>query len=233
MIFLNTWFTGALQRYGFNPSEEQLQQFHEYLTFLLAQNQVMNLTAITDPLEVYRKHFFDSLALSQVVDLHNKTLLDVGAGAGFPSVPCKIMIPTLEVHIVDSLQKRIAFLHQLFDKLHLSTIQATHQRVEDLPKEHQYDIVASRAVSRLPILTELCLPFVKVGGYCLAMKSIHYHDELQDSKKAIALLGGQLERIFEYDLSETERHTILVIRKVKESPKQYPRSFAKIKASPL
>lgn len=230
---MNTWFTDALQHYGMNPNQEQLQQFDDYLTFLLAQNQVMNLTAITDPLEVYRKHFYDSLALSQVVDLNHKTLLDVGAGAGFPSVPCKIMIPNLEVHIVDSLQKRIAFLHQLFEKLHLSMIQATHQRVEDLSKEHQYDIVASRAVSRLPILTELCLPFVKMGGLFLAMKSMHYHDELQESKQAIALLGGQLERVFEYDLSETERHTILVIRKVKESPKQYPRSFAKIKTSPL
>lgn len=230
---MNKWFQDALLQFGMNPNEAQCQQFQEYLTFLLAQNQVMNLTAITDPLEVYRKHFYDSLALSQVVDLNHKTLLDVGAGAGFPSVPCKIMVPTLEVHIVDSLQKRISFLHQLFQKLRLSRIQATHQRVEDLPLETQYDLVASRAVSRLNILVELCLPFVKVGGYCLAMKSIHYHDELQESKKAIALLGGQLERIFEYDLSETERHVILVIRKVKESPKQYPRSFAKIKASPL
>ena len=200
MIYLNPWFTEALQRFQLNPSEEQLQQFHDYLTFLLDQNQVMNLTAITEPLEVYRKHFYDSLALSQVVDLNHKTLLDVGAGAGFPSVPCKIMIPSLKVHIVDSLQKRIAFLHQLFEKLHLSMVQATHQRVEDLSKEHQYDIVASRAVSRLPILTELCLPFVRVGGFFLAMKSIHYQEELQESKQAISLLGGQLERIFEYQI---------------------------------
>ncbi|MDP2425428.1 MAG: 16S rRNA (guanine(527)-N(7))-methyltransferase RsmG [Candidatus Izemoplasmatales bacterium] len=226
------WFEDALLHWNIPITIPQLRQFDTYCQFLLSKNQVMNLTAITEPSEVYRKHFLDSLSLTQAMSLEGKTLLDVGAGAGFPSIPCKIIVPSLQVHIIDSLGKRITFLEELASLLGIQ-IQATHGRVEELPKTSLYDIVTARAVARLSILLELCLPFAKVGGVFVAMKSMDYVQELSESKEAITLLGGVLEQVVPYSIEGDDKRVLLVFRKINPTPIIYPRSFGKIKAKPL
>lgn len=230
---MNSWFLEALAKHQIQLSEQQKKQFEIYKDFLLAQNQVMNLTAITDVDQIYKKHFYDSIMLFLATPLENQSLLDVGSGAGFPSVPLKIVFPHLQVHLIDALQKRVGFLMELITKCQLQDITATHIRAEDCPRDIQYNIVTSRAVSKLPILAELCLPFVAIGGTFLAMKSIHYQEELDQSQKAIQVLGGRVEKVIRYELDESEQHVIIVIRKIQATPKCYPRSFAKIKVKPL
>jgi 16S rRNA (guanine527-N7)-methyltransferase len=208
-------------------------KFSIYYENLISKNQVMNLTNITEKTEVYEKHFYDSIILSKVFDLKNKSLLDIGAGAGFPSLPLKIVEPNLSVTIIDSLNKRINFLQELTQKLAISDVLLIHGRAEEMDKTNLYDLVTARAVAKLNILSELALPFVKLNGFFVAYKSIKYEEELQEAISAITKLGGKLENIYVYNINSEIKHTLIVIKKVKTTPTIYPRNFGKIKKSSL
>jgi 16S rRNA (guanine527-N7)-methyltransferase len=207
--------------------------FSLYFRELIAKNKVMNLTNITDESDVYEKHFYDSIILKKVFDLKNKTLLDIGAGAGFPSLPLKIVEPKLNVMVVDSLNKRIEFLRSMRNLLAIDNYELKHQRAEEMDKSELYDFVTARAVARLNILSELSLPYVKLNGYFVAYKSINYQEELLEAKKAINTLGGKLEKIIIYEINNDLKHALLLIKKIKTTPDIYPRVYAKIKKSPL
>ncbi|MEG1593174.1 MAG: 16S rRNA (guanine(527)-N(7))-methyltransferase RsmG [Oscillibacter sp.] len=213
-----------------------IPQLLRYADTLLETNRVMNLTAITDPAEVATLHFLDSAALLSLVDFRGKTLADVGTGAGFPGLPLRILEPTIRLTLLDSLNKRVDFLQRICDDLGFSDVACVHSRAEEFAAKHRetFDLVSSRAVASLPLLLELCLPLVKVGGACLAMKSVDCDQELTAAKGAIALLGGQLSAVKDYQIPGTEIfHRLIVIEKIGETPKKYPRAFAKIKKNPL
>ncbi|MFA7075442.1 MAG: 16S rRNA (guanine(527)-N(7))-methyltransferase RsmG [Candidatus Izemoplasmatales bacterium] len=208
-------------------------RFGLYFNYLTMKNQVMNLTNITEEIEVYQKHFYDSIVLSKIFCLSNKELLDIGAGAGFPSIPLKLIEPVLKVTIVDSLNKRIEFLKELSEKLELKDVTLLHARAEEMDKSKKFDFVTARAVARLNILAELAIPFVKIGGYFIAYKSINYQEELLEAKNCISKLGAKLESVIIYEVNENIQHVLLVIKKETKTPNIYPRSFSKIKKSPL
>lgn len=208
----------------------------QYGDLLLETNKVMNLTAITDPKDVASLHFLDSAALLGLADFKNKTVADVGTGAGFPGLPLRILEPSIHLTLLDSLQKRIGFLQKVCDTLALPDVQCVHGRAEEFAGKHrqEFDIVTSRAVAALPILAELCLPLVKVGGQFLAMKSVEADQELKDAAHAIAVLGGRVAGVTDYTIPGTEvTHRLIALEKVRETPKKYPRAFAKIKKTPL
>ena len=223
-------FRTAVLEMGLELNEKQMAQYARYYELLVEWNEKINLTAITERDEVYLKHFYDSITLG----LHTGvlegeiTLCDVGAGAGFPSIPLKIAFPNIKVTIVDSLNKRINFLELLFKELGLEGVRCYHDRAETFGKnpDHRaaYDIVTARAVARMSVLSELCVPLVKKGGYFVAMKAASSQEELDDAKAAIATLGGKVEEDYAFELpkEEGERHIIL-IKKAKETPKKYPR----------
>ncbi|AMB94023.1 16S rRNA (guanine(527)-N(7))-methyltransferase RsmG [Aerococcus sanguinicola] len=222
-------FQKQVQDAGLSLTDQQMAQFARYYELLVEWNEKMNLTAITDRDEVYLKHFYDSLTLAFHVDLSRPlTLVDVGAGAGFPSIPLKIAFPELQVTIVDSLKKRIGFLDTVIDELGLDQVQAIHDRAETFGqnKAHRahYDLATARAVARLSVLAEFCLPLVKKDGLFVAMKGAQAEDELADAKKAIATLGGKFLEDIAFELPENagERHIIRIAKK-KESPNKYPR----------
>ena len=219
------------QQLGLSLSDEQLSLFCRFGEELLKKNQVMNLTAITQPQAVASLHFADCLALLNIEDFRNKQVIDVGCGAGFPGVPLKIGEPSIRLTLLDSLQKRILWLKETLDGLGVEA-QCIASRAEDFKAREQFDIATSRAVARLNVLAELCLPFVKVGGCFLAMKGSAAQQELDEAKHAINILGGKTEKIAEYQIGEAV-HRVVVIRKIKQTPTQYPRRFAKIKQQPL
>ena len=211
------------------------QAVDKLLTFsdlLLEKNKVMNLTAVKEPMEVVTRHFLDCAPLAQYAA--GKQVIDVGCGAGFPGMPIAILIDA-QVTLLDSLGKRILFLKEVIDTLHLENVQAVHARAEEFGHREQFDIATSRAVARLNILAELSLPLVKVGGYFIAMKAVGSDEEIAQAKNAIHLLGGQLERVIDYTVPMTEerKSRLVLIRKVRETPKKYPRRFQKISAQPL
>ncbi len=208
-------------------------KFYKYYEELISINKITNLTRITDLDSVYYKHFYDSIILTKYLLTKDKTILDVGAGAGFPSIPIKIIDNTVKITIVDSLNKRIKFLETLVDKLSLSNVNLIHGRAEELSKLNKFDIVTSRAVARLNILVELTLPFTKVGGYFIAYKSFNYQEELLEAKNGINILGGSIEKVIEYDISKDEKRVLIFIKKIKETNSKYPRIYGKIKKSPL
>lgn len=228
---MRTTLEREAQRLGLGLSEEQLDQFCAFGTELLEKNQVMNLTAITEPEAVAKLHFADCLALLQVTDCKNKSLIDVGCGAGFPGVPMKLGEPTLRLTLLDSLQKRVRWLEETLEKLGVEAA-CVCARAEEYPAREQFDLATSRAVARLNILAELCLPFVKVGGYFLAMKGAAAQEELEEAKRAVAILGGKVEKTVSYEI-DGALHRVILIRKVKPTPGQYPRRYAKIKQQPL
>jgi 16S rRNA (guanine527-N7)-methyltransferase len=193
----------------------------------------MNLTSIVDPEEISSKHFIDSLTLIKTIRFGNQTILDVGSGAGFPALPLKIVFPNLQVTLIDSTRKKIDFLKRLTNRLDLRDVTLIHGRVEEHPNHEFYDLVVARAVAKLAILAELCLPFVKVGGQFIAMKSSHYEDELQEAAGGIQLLGGSVKQIDLYPVEEDAHHALIVIQKNRKTPAEYPRTFAKIKKQPL
>ncbi|MBE6985511.1 MAG: 16S rRNA (guanine(527)-N(7))-methyltransferase RsmG [Ruminococcaceae bacterium] len=219
------------ERLGISLSAEQISQFSAFGQALIEKNKVMNLTAITEPEAVAKLHFADCLALLKVVDFKNRSVIDVGCGAGFPGVPLKIGEASIDLTLLDSLQKRVNWLRETLEQIGLGA-NCVSSRAEEYAHREEYDIATSRAVARLNILCELCLPFVKVGGYFLAMKAAAADEELQEAKRAILLLGGKLECIAEYEIDGATRR-VLVIKKVKPTPPQYPRRFAKIKQLPL
>ena len=223
----------GLPALGLTLSEGQIDTLCAFGQALLEKNQVMNLTAITDPKEVGRLHFLDSVALLGAADLRGKRVVDVGCGAGFPGVPLKIAEPTLDLTLLDSLGKRMTWLGEVLPQLGVEAACIT-ARAEEFAADHreQYDVAVSRAVARLNVLAELCLPLVKVGGRFLAMKGAAAKEETDEAARAISILGGRIEGIHEYPLGDTV-HRVVVIRKEKPTPPKYPRRYAKIKQQPL
>lgn len=208
-------------------SKKQAEQFYNYMNILVDWNEKINLTAITDPKEVIQKHFIDSLTISKYIK-ENSEIIDVGTGAGFPGIPIKIANNDTKITLLDSLNKRLIYLNELIQELDLKNINTIHYRAEEagqnLTYREQFDIAMSRAVAPLNILVEYLLPFVKVGGTCICMKGSNAQEELSNSKNAIKILGGKLEKIEEFKLPNSDiNRNIIIIRKEKETPRKYPR----------
>lgn len=227
-------------------SSGQLDQFLQYYEMLIEKNKVMNLTAITEFDEVMKKHFVDSLSLVNVFDLNGSfSLIDVGTGAGFPGIPLKIAFPDLKVTLLDSLQKRVGFLQEVIEKLGLTRIEAVHGRAEDFAKPEQmrekFDLCVSRAVANLSVLSEYCLPYVKVGGKFISYKSDkvsmefeQHKTEIERAEHAISVLGGKLIEQKEFTLPSSDIYrNLVVIEKCRPTPKQYPRKAGTASKKPL
>lgn len=232
-------FQKMLEEKGISLSAEQLKQYELYYETLVEWNEKMNLTAITEKGDVYLKHFFDSISAGFYYDFTTPmTVCDVGAGAGFPSIPIKIAFPNIHVTIVDSLNKRINFLEHLASVLKLENVRFVHDRAETFGQNKEYreqfDVVTARAVARLSVLSELCLPLVKKGGVFLAMKAASAEDEVKLAQKAIQTLGGKIiqKERFMLPIENSERNIIL-IQKEKSTPKQYPRKPGTPNKSPI
>lgn len=230
-------FKEELLKLNIELSDEASSRFDLYYKRLIAVNEVMNLTAITEEQEVYNKHFLDSLMIVKALDLNKEfTLCDVGSGAGFPSIPLSIISDNAKVTIIDALNKRIKFLNDLILELGLKNVIALHERAEDFAKTKRefFDVTTARAVARLNILSELCLPLTKVGGYFIAMKGQGGNEEIKEATKGIEVLGGHVEKVISLELPDNAgARDIIIIKKIKETPKKYPRAFAKIKERPL
>jgi 16S rRNA (guanine527-N7)-methyltransferase len=224
---------------GIDLNDRQLEQYDLYYKWLVEWNEKMNLTAITDEEGVYFKHFYDSMTLLAVKEFRCEgRLLDVGAGAGFPSLPVHIAAPDLEITVLDSLNKRIGFLNELKTALVLPNYTAVHGRAEDFANPGQwrgtYDQVTARAVARLNVLAELCLPYAKVGGHFFAMKGPDADNEVSEAKKALGVLGARVVDILKTELPhEAGERNIIVVEKIKETPKQYPRKAGTPSKNPL
>lgn len=229
-------FNNLLKGINIVLSEKQLKQFEIYFKYLVEYNNYVNLTAITEEEDVYIKHFYDSILVGKVYDLTSvKSICDVGSGAGFPSIPLKIVYPNLEVTIVDGLDKRITFLKQLVDKLELTNVTLVHGRAEEFAKEHResFDIVTARAVARANILNELCIPLVKVGGHFISMKGKNAEEEIAEGN-SLRLLNAKIIKQNEYYLPrEDSKRVLILIEHFAECSKKYPRAYASIKKNPL
>ncbi|MDT0111044.1 16S rRNA (guanine(527)-N(7))-methyltransferase RsmG [Listeria booriae] len=232
-------FREQLLQQGIALSDGQMAQFDAYFKILVEWNEKMNLTAITDRDEVYLKHFYDSISAAFYVDFKEVgTVCDVGAGAGFPSIPIKICFPHLDVTIVDSLQKRITFLDALAAELGLNQVHFHHARAEEFGQNKAFrgtfDLVTARAVARMSVLTELCLPLAKKNGFFLAMKGMQAEQELKIGAKAIATLGGKVKAHFAFSLPvEDSERNLYLIEKVKETPNKYPRKAGTPNKQPI
>ena len=224
-------FVQELSKCNFKLNENQINQFNQYFNSLIEANKHVNLTRITAEDDVYLKHFYDSitpLLTFSTVFKSSSSLCDVGAGAGFPSIPLKIMMPELQVTIVDSLGKRLNFLQGLITQLNFKNVALVHGRAEDVGQNKQYreqfDIVTARAVANMAVLSEYCLPLVKKGGNFIALKGPKAEDELKSSQKALTTLGGKAIALKELQLPQsTEDRTLILVKKVQPTPKKYPR----------
>jgi len=222
-------FKSDLKELGVVLSDNQVNQFLKYYELLVEWNEFMNLTSITEYDEVMKKHFVDSISLIKTFDVSKSvSVIDVGTGAGFPGLALKIAFPNLQITLLDSLNKRIKFLDEVILQLGLTGIETVHGRAEDFAKpgklREKYDLCVSRAVANLTSLSEYCIPFVKVGGEFISYKSEKMNEEMENAKKAISILGGKFDRCEEFILPESDIYRNLVaIKKVKETPKKYPR----------
>lgn len=224
-------FAAALRKHHVELSAQQMAQYQQYYQRLVAVNEHMNLTAITAMNEVYLKHFYDSLTLAwayPALQTEPLRMIDVGAGAGFPSLPLKIAFPQLEITIIDALNKRINFLRELVSELGLEGVHVEHARAEEFggktsPAREKYDLVTARALARLNVLGELTLPFVKKGGALLAMKGSQADDELAEANQAITILGGKIAEQIDVSLPNGDPRSVIIINKVKNTPNKYPR----------
>ncbi|UJL46404.1 16S rRNA (guanine(527)-N(7))-methyltransferase RsmG [Virgibacillus sp. NKC19-16] len=232
-------FREALSEKGIVLSDHQMEQFSIYFRTLVEWNEKINLTSLTDEEDVYLKHFYDSIALAFHYDFKSDiSICDVGAGAGFPSIPLKICFPHLHVTIVDSLKKRITFLNHLATQLELTNVAFHHDRAENFGKNRAFretfDIVTARAVARMSVLSELCLPLVKKNGLFIAMKGSKAHEELEDGESAIALLGGKIDKTHTFMLpQEDSERSIVMINKTGNTPKKYPRKAGTPNKEPI
>ena len=215
-------------------AEGSFEQLYRFWQLLEEKNKVMNLTAITGEAECARQHFLDCGALLAVTDFAGKSCIDVGSGAGFPGLVLKILEPSLKLTMLDSLRKRVDFQSEVCTALGLDCT-CLHGRAEEMGElRGQFELATSRAVARLNLLAELCLPFVKKGGAFLAMKGPEPEEEIAEAKKALRTLGAEVEQIVKYPLPGTDAvHSVVVLRKVAATPAQYPRRWAKIKSAPL
>ena len=223
----------GLPRLGLDLSETTCDTLCAFGEAVVEQNKVMNLTAITEAAQVAKLHLLDSLSILAVKDLRGKKMVDVGCGAGFPGVPVKIACPEVELTLLDSLGKRMNWLETILPQLGVEATCVTARAEEAVATcRERYDVATSRAVARLNILLELTAPFVKVGGFVLAMKGTAAMEELEEAKKAIKILGLKLEEVREFPVDGTA-HTVIVLKKVAPTPAKFPRRFAKIKQAPL
>ncbi len=232
--FADAILQGA-EKIGLIVSAELLEQLEKYRSFLALKNELMNLTAIEGERDCAEKHFLDSLALLGCAELVGRRIIDVGTGAGFPGLPLKLAEPSLGLTLLDSAGKKIVFLKELCALLGVEA-ECVQGRAEELSlmKEYRgaYDYCASRALARMNVLAELCLPLVKTGGALLAMKARDCLDELKEAEKAVKILGGEVERVYEYSAGPVPR-SVVIIRKISDTPPGYPRRYSKIQKSPL
>ena len=231
-------FEHGLKSLDIELSDNQKQQFVQYYELLIEWNKVMNLTAITDLEDVIQKHFIDSLTIVKAICPKNKTIIDVGTGAGFPGIPIKIAFPETKIVLLDSLNKRINFLNEVIHRLNLKEIRTIHGRAEDYGKNPKYrgqfDLCVSRAVANLSSLSEYCIPFVKQDGCFISYKSGKASDEMNSAKNAIKLLGGRIENVLKFNLPDsTVDRTLITIKKIVATPKKYPRTAGKPSREPL
>ena len=232
-------FYAHLANLGYLLTDRQKEQYERYFELLVEWNEKINLTAITDKDEVYLKHFYDSIApiLQGLIKNQPIRLLDIGAGAGFPSLPMKILFPELDVTIIDSLNKRINFLHLLAEELGLDGVHFYHGRAEDFAQDKafraQFDLVTARAVARMQVLSELTIPYLKVGGRLLALKASNAPEELEEAKTALNMLFSKVEDNLQYALPNGDPRYITVVEKKKETPNKYPRKAGMPNKRPL
>ncbi len=215
------------QKIDINLTNKQLNEFYTYMNLLIEWNKNINLTAITEPEEIIKKHFIDSLTISKNIK-KDSSIIDVGTGAGFPGIPLKIVREDINVVLLDALNKRLNFLNEVIKENKLENIETVHFRAEEVGKNkiyrEKYDVATSRAVAQLNILAEYLLPLVKVGGKCIGMKGSNVEEELKNSKKAINLLGGEIEKIEEFILPDSDiKRNVIIIKKVNSTPVKYPR----------
>ena len=227
------------KEHGISVSAKALKRLELYIDLLIAQNEKVNLTAITDREQIILKHFLDSLMLSKFEDIGGKKLIDIGSGAGFPGLVLGVCESNLSVLLMDSRGKKVMFLEEVIDKLRLSTVKALHARAEAAAREpglrESFDIATSRAVAKLSVLCEYALPYVKVGGVFAAYKGSEYREELEEAALAIEILGGKVERVESFKLAggnELSR-SLIFIRKLSEAPQKYPRKSNAIAKKPI
>ncbi len=233
---MNDTLTRGLSMLNRQTSPQAVEKLLDFCGMLLEKNKVMNLTGAKDETEVVEKHFLDCAAAFAPLDLSEKRVIDVGCGAGFPGMPLALLYPQGQFTLLDSLGKRIAFLQECIDALPAPNAVAVHARAEDYALQHResYDVATSRAVANLSMLSELCLPFVRVGGVFAAMKSTGSDEELAQAAYAIRVLGGTVEQVRDYDIPLTGvQQRLVLIRKTAPTPAKYPRRFSKISAAPL
>ena len=229
----------AAEEVGMSLSEEQYNKFIKYMKLIQEWNEKVNLTAITEDEEVVKKHFIDCIKAYKSEELKNaETIIDVGTGAGFPGIPIAIMDEDKKITLLDSLNKRINFLNLVINELGLKNVKTIHSRAEDGAKtkelREKFDIATSRAVANMAVLSEFCLPYVKVGGSFVALKGPDVEEELEGSRNAIGVLGGKLKNIIEVEIEGTDlNHNIVIVSKIKECPSNYPRKAGVVSKKPI
>lgn len=229
----------AASEYGIELSDQKMEQFNRYFELLVEWNEKINLTAITEPKEVAIKHMIDSItAYDEALFQEGTTVIDVGTGAGFPGLPLKIFCPEIKLTLMDSLNKRIKFLENVVEELGLTGVECVHARAEEGARNKKYresfDIAVSRAVARLPILCEYCLPFVRKGGHFIALKGMQFHEEAEEAAKAIKVMGGSKTEIRPVKLPEIDdKRAVITITKTMPTPKAYPRKAGTPTKNPI
>lgn len=238
MNSMRTILTQGAKALGIKLTDSALDAFSRYYELLEDKNRVMNLTAITGEKDIAQLHYLDSLALMTLANFEGKTLIDIGSGAGFPGIPIKIAEPSVKLTLLDAQKKRVDFMTEICLALHMADVSCEHGRAEEaalLPDRRDcFDFATSRAVARLNVLCEMCLPFVKKGGAFVAMKGIDSDEEIREAENAVMTLGATIENISDYEIPGAGVfHRAVIIRKIAKTPDGYPRRFAKIQNSPL
>ncbi|AKA71257.1 16S rRNA (guanine(527)-N(7))-methyltransferase RsmG [Clostridium scatologenes] len=220
-------------------NEDTYNKFNQYKDMIKDWNEKINLTAIVDDEQIFKKHFIDCIKIFKFSPLKEaKNVIDIGTGAGFPGIPIKIMKQELDLILLDSLNKRVNFLNEVVSKIKLNNVETIHGRAEDFSRQPKYreqvDIAVSRAVANLAVLSELCIPYVKVGGYFVAMKGPSVDDEIKEGKRAISILGGKIDDVIKINIEDSDLdHNLVIIEKIKETPKAYPRKAGTASKKPL